>query len=67
MINSITRYKKRKIRVPKLSQHIIDLQEKIQRHEQKQRDLVQFLDHLEKHERTMYELDNRKDQVMTVF
>ena len=58
---------KRKIRVPKLSQHIIDLQEKIQRHEQKQRDLVQSLDHLEKHERTMYELDNRKDQVMTVF
>jgi hypothetical protein len=58
---------KRKIRVPKLSQHIIDLQEKVHRHEQKQRDLVQSLGHLEKHERTMYELDNRKDQVMTVF
>jgi len=39
----------------------------IQQHTQKQCDLLRSLENLEKDERTMYELDNRKDQVMTVF
>jgi len=58
---------KRKRRVPKLSQQMIDLQEKIQHHEQKQRELFRSIENLERNERTMYELDNRKDHVMTVF
>ena len=39
----------------------------MQRHAQKQRDLLQSLEDLERNERDMYELDNRKDHVMTVF
>jgi hypothetical protein len=58
---------KRKVRLPKLSGHLTELQEKIQQHEQKQCDLLRSLENLEKNERTMYELDNRKDHVMTVF
>ncbi len=58
---------KRKARLPKLSEHLIELQEKIQQHEQKQCDLLRSLENLERNEQTMYELDNRKDHVMTVF
>jgi len=58
---------KREVRLPKISGHLTKLQEKIQQHTQKQCDLLRSLENLEKDERTMYELDNRKDQVMTVF
>ena len=58
---------KRKARLPKLSLQMIELQEKTQQHEQKQCDLLRSLENLERNERTMYELDNRKDHVMTVF
>src|SRR5713101_6249030 len=40
--------------------------EKEQRYAQEQCDLLRALEDLTAHERTMYELDNRKDQVMTV-
>jgi hypothetical protein len=58
---------KRKLRLQKISQQIADHQENSQRHMQKQRELSRCLEDLEKNERTMYELDNSKDQVMTVF
>ena len=58
---------KRKIRLQKISQQIIDHQENCKRHAQKQCDLSRSLEDLAKNERTMYELDNRKDHVMTVF
>jgi hypothetical protein len=40
---------------------------KCERYCREQRDLLRALEDLTAHERTMYELDNRKDQVMTVF
>lgn len=58
---------KRKVRLPKLSGHLTQFQEKIQQHEQKQCNLLRSLENLERNERNMYELDNRKDHVMTVF
>ena len=41
--------------------------EKCERYCREQRDLLRALEDLTTHERAMYELDNRKDQVMTVF
>ena len=38
-----------------------------ERYCREQRELLRALEDLTTHERTMYELDNRKDQVMTVF
>jgi hypothetical protein len=58
---------KRKVRLQKLSLQISEYHEKCQYYAQKQRDLVRSLEDLEKNERIMYELDNRKDHVMTVF
>src|SRR5205807_5712276 len=58
---------KKKKRVEKLSQHISKEQEKCQRYAHKQCDLLRSLEDLAMNERTMYELDNRKDHVMTVF
>jgi hypothetical protein len=58
---------KRENQLQKLSQQIIDYQEKYQYYEQKQCNLVRSLENLAKNERSMYELDNRKDHVMTVF
>jgi hypothetical protein len=58
---------KRKIRLQKISQQIIDHQEHLKHHAQKQCDLSRSLEDLAKNERTMYELDNRKDHIMTVF
>jgi len=58
---------KRKKRLQKISSRIIDYQEKGKQYEQKQFDLLQSLEGLEKNERVMYELDNRKDHIMTVF
>jgi len=58
---------KRKKRLQKLSQQIIDYQEKYKCYEQKQCDMVCSLENLAKNERSMYELDNRKDHIMTVF
>jgi hypothetical protein len=63
----LNQQEKRKRRLQKLSQQIVDYQEKRKLYERKQCDLLQFLEDLERNERTMYELDNRKDQVMTVF
>lgn len=40
---------------------------KCERYCREQRDLLRALEDLRTHEHTMYELDNRKDQVMTVF
>ncbi len=40
---------------------------KCERYCREQRDLLRALEDLTTHERAMYELDNRKDQVMTVF
>ncbi len=40
---------------------------KCERYCREQRDLLRALEDLTMHERVMYELDNRKDQVMTVF
>jgi hypothetical protein len=40
---------------------------KCERYCREQRDLLRALEDLTTYERTMYELDNRKDQVMTVF
>jgi hypothetical protein len=40
---------------------------KCERYCQEQRDLLRALEDLTANERAMYELDNRKDQVMTVF
>jgi hypothetical protein len=40
---------------------------KAERYAQKQCDLLRTLEDLKASERTMYELDNRKDQIMTVF
>ena len=62
-----TQQEKRRTRVHKLSQHMHEHQEKCKQHAQKQGDLVRSLEDLEKSERTMYELDNRKDQIMSVF
>lgn len=62
-----TQQEKRRTRVQKLSQHMSEHQEKGKQHAQKQGDLVRSLEDLEKNERTMYELDNRKDQIMSVF
>ena len=58
---------KRKIRLQKISQQMIDHQENYKRHAQKQCDLSRSLEDLARNERTMYELNNRKDHVMTVF
>jgi len=58
---------KKKKRVEKLSQQISKEQEKCQRYAHKQCDLLRSLEDLAMNERTMYELDNRKDHVMTVF
>jgi hypothetical protein len=58
---------KRKVRLQKLSLQISEYHEKSQHYAQKQHNLVRSLEDLEKNERTMYELDNRKDHVMTVF
>jgi hypothetical protein len=58
---------KRKMREHSLSLHISEQHEKCQHYAQKQCDLLHFLENLGQNERTMYELDNRKDQVMTVF
>jgi hypothetical protein len=58
---------KRKVRLQKISQQITDHQENSKRHMQKQCELSRSLEDLARNERTMYELDNRKDQVMTVF
>jgi hypothetical protein len=63
----VIQQEKRKARLPKLSGHLTELQEKIQQHKQKQCDLLRSLEKLERNERTMYELDNRKDHVMTIF
>ena len=41
--------------------------EKCERYCREQRDLLRALEDLTTHERAMYELDNRKDQMMTVF
>jgi len=58
---------KGKNRFQKLSHQISEYQAKYQSHEQKQCDILRSLQDLAMNERTMYELDNRKDQVMTVF
>jgi hypothetical protein len=67
MDDVLIQQEKRNMRLPKISGHLTELQEKIQQHEQKQRDLLRSLENLERNERTMYELDNRQDHVMTVF
>jgi hypothetical protein len=56
---------KRKRRLQKLSQQIIDYQEKCKYYEQKQCNILHSLEDLAKNERIMYELDNRKDHIMT--
>jgi hypothetical protein len=58
---------KREMRVQKLSLQILDHQQKCEHYVQKQGNLLQLLENLERNERTMYALDNRKDQIMTVF
>jgi hypothetical protein len=58
---------KRGKRLQKLSQQIIAYQEKGHFYARKQGDLLGSLEHLAKNERSMYELDNRKDHIMTVF
>jgi len=63
----VIQQEKRKIRLQKLSSQITGHQEKSEYYKQKQCDLLQFLENLERNERTMYELDNRKDHIMTVF
>jgi len=62
-----TQQEKRRMRVQKLSLQILDHQQKCEHYVQKQGNLLQLLENLARNERTMYELDNRKDQVMTVF
>lgn len=64
---ALIQQEKKKKRAEKLSQHISKEQEKCQRYAQKQCDLLRSLEDLATNERTMYELDNRKDHVMTVF
>ena len=54
-------------RVQRLSERLASQKEKCQRYAQKQCDLLRLLEDLTANERTMYELDNRKDQIMTVF
>lgn len=63
----VLQQEKREKRLQKLSRQITDYQEKCTYYEQKQCDLLCFLDNLAKNERSMYELDNRKDHIMTVF
>lgn len=58
---------KKQHRVEKLSQQISQEQEKCERYAHKQCDLLRSLEDLQMNERTMYELDNRKDHIMTVF
>ncbi len=58
---------KKQQRVEKLSQQISQEQEKCERYAHKQCDLLRSLEDLQLNERTMYELDNRKDHIMTVF
>jgi len=58
---------KGEMRLQKLSLQILDYQQKCEHYVQKQCTLLQLLEDLARNERTMYALDNRKDQVMTVF
>jgi hypothetical protein len=53
-------------RVQRLSHDIHQEKEKCQRYAQKQCTLLRSLEDLTASERTMYELDNHKDQVMIV-
>jgi len=57
----------RKRRLRKLPQQIDEYKEKCYAYAHKQCNLLQSLEDLTRNEQTMYELDNRKDQVMTVF
>jgi hypothetical protein len=63
----LVQQEKRNMRLQKLSMQITEHSQKCLLSAQKQRDLGQSLQDLEHSERMMYELDNRKDQVMTVF
>jgi hypothetical protein len=62
-----TQQEKRRMRVQKLSLQILEYQQKCEHYGQKQGNLLQLLEDLARNERTMYALDNRKDQIMTVF
>jgi hypothetical protein len=62
-----TQQEKRRMRVQKLSLQILEYQQKCEHYVQKQGNLLQLLEDLARNERTMYALDNRKDQIMTVF
>lgn len=63
----VIQQEKKKQRVERLSQQISQEQEKCERYAHKQCDLLRSLEDLQMNERTMYELDNHKDHVMTIF